>query len=96
MDSFVVGERLMQCGCAGFDFKGLPTIDFEMKSRTDDGDLEHKFTYKFTPTDYMLFPKIDHMTRSTYCTLSLWNRNHQLELRNQPTMDEYIWDIGIG
>ena len=61
---------LDRCECKGRNYFGMPNFDIKFQGYGDSDDL---YYYMFEPAVFELFPKVDSLTRTTYCDLSLWN-----------------------
>ena len=60
---------LKNCQCEGFDFYGMPNIDFSLSV----DQYKTGYAYKLTPGEYEMVPKVDANLRAAKCDLGLWN-----------------------
>ena len=56
---------MYDCMCSGFDFGGMPQVEFIVNDNKDGADSVQRFL--FEPDDYMLFPKMNTELRRAYC-----------------------------
>ena len=81
---------LERCECRGRNYFGMPNFDIEMNVEGN----EKLYYYKFSPSQFELFPKVDTLTRTTYCNLSLWNLADQYPDIVHDVQHAHNWSIG--
>lgn len=50
---------LMNCGCDGSDFKGMPKIQLQLGI----DEYDTSYAYELDPSDYEMYPKINTINR---------------------------------
>ena len=54
-DSTSVAVPLKNCQCDGYDYYGMPAIDFLLSV----DQYETKYSYRMNPIDFEMIPKVD-------------------------------------
>ena len=81
---------LERCECRGRNYYGMPTFDIETKYPNDD----EPYYFSFMPSQFEMFPKVDSITRSTYCNLSLWNLQDSYPEPKHDSQHLHNWSVG--
>ncbi len=64
---------MQDCECKGHDYAGMPTLDLLTNKTKASVDQDSNLYYSFPPSQFELFPKVNPILRTTFCSLGIWN-----------------------
>jgi len=68
-----IAVPLENCQCNGYDYYGMPRIDFALSV----DQYETGYSYKLDPHEYEMSAKVDKNVRSSKCNLGLWGKTQK-------------------